>query len=468
MTRWRLTSGRCLSEATTTANVVVSNPGTDQIDVYSIVSDNPDFVANPSTFSVPPRGAQVVVVSFTPSVAALETGTLTISSNDPDEPTVVVSVQGTGLVPPQFSVAPTSVAADLMTGETESQPLTITNNGGSALTYTATVEMYTGTVVQHDDDVELPKDAIEPEGEPQILGSGGPDVFGYKWIDSDEAGGPVFDWVEIRTIGTPIPFTGDDQNLGYFPIGFDFPFYGTNFNQFRACTNGWVSFTSTSTSLSNTTLPNTGTSVPKNLLAVFWDDHDFRNNLGDAYYYYDGSRLIIEYVDARKYGQTTTTSFTYEIILYPSGTIVYQYLTMTGSAANLNSATIGQQNADGTDGLQVVYNAAYVHNNLAIKFFAMPEWLKVMPASGTVPAGGTKVLSAIFNATDMYGGDYYGAIHLDTNDPNVPRFDVPAHLHVTGAPDIASQPCQPGLRQRVPGLHQAAPAHGGQRGHRCA
>ncbi|MFZ1945928.1 MAG: S8 family serine peptidase [bacterium] len=427
--------------ATVTANLVVSNPGTDQIDVSSIVGVNPDFTVDMTAFSVPPRSAQTVVVSFTPSVATLRTDTLVISSNDPDEPTVNVTLQGTGLVPPQFWVAPTSLYADLLTGEQESQSLTIHNDGGSALTYTATVEMYTGTVVQHHDEGELPKEAIEPEGEPQINGSGGPDLFGYKWIDSDQAGGPTFDWVEISTIGTPIPFTGDDQNMGWYDVGFSFPFYGTNFTQFRASTNGWLSFTeATKTSLGNVALPNTGTSYPRNLLAPFWDDHDFRYNVGDAYYYNDGSKLIIEYKDARKYGNTTTTSFTYEVILYPSGTIVYQYLTMTGSVANLTSATIGMQNADGTDGLQVVFNAAYVHNNLAIKFYAMPEWLKVMPASGTVPAGGTKVLSALFNATDMYGGDYLGAVHLDTNDPNVPRFDVPAHLHVTGAPDVASDP----------------------------
>ena len=152
----------------------------------------------------------------------------------------------------------------------------------------------------------------------------------------------------------------------------------------------------------------------------------FRNNLGDAYYYNDGTKLIIEYVDARKYGHTTTTSFTFEIILYPNGKIVYQYLTMTGSAANLSSATIGQQNADGTDGLQIVYNAAYVHNNLAIMISAAAG---VAQGASCQRYGscrvGPRFSRAIFNATDMFGGDYEGAVHLDTNDPNVPRFDVP-------------------------------------------
>ena len=100
--------------------------------------------------------------------------------------------------------------------------------------------------MQQYDYLELGKEEVDPR--PGILGTGGPDAFGYTWIDSDEPGGPIFDWVDISGIGTPIVFdpTGykDDGNVGPFPIGFSFNFYGNTFDQFRACTNGWLSFTS--------------------------------------------------------------------------------------------------------------------------------------------------------------------------------------------------------------------------------
>ena len=178
-------------------------------------------------------------------------------------------------------------------------------------------------------------------GAPVILGTGGPDVFGYSWKDSDEPGGPAYNWIEIDGIGTPIAFNGDDQNLGPFPIGFDFPFYGTDFPTFRACTNGWLSFTSTATAFTNYALPST--SAPFNLLAVFHDDLTFTST-GDAFYHYDGTRLIVEYKAVPRL--TSGGPYTFQVHLYPSGRIEYHYQTMAGT--RLNEATIGIQNADGT------------------------------------------------------------------------------------------------------------------------
>ena len=106
----------------------------------------------------------------------------------------------------------------------------------------------------------------------------------------------------------------------------------------------------------------------------------------------------------------------------------------------LNEATIGIQNATGTDGLQVVYNADYVHDGMAIEFLLMPEWLSASPAAGTIPAGGFADIAVAFDAHDMFGGDYYGGLSIRSNDPDEGLVYVPAHLHVTGAPDITATP----------------------------
>jgi hypothetical protein len=312
----------------------------------------------------------------------------------------------------------------------------VSNTGGSDLYFDTAVDL-AGVVTVHDDQGEIPKGDPGPPGQPQLMGTGGPDAFGYTWVDSDEPGGPIFNWIEIDGIGTSMGLGSDDQNAGWFPIGFDFPFYGNTFSEFRASSNGWLSFTEASlTSYSNYALPTTSSSAPKNLLAPFWDDLTF-SSAGEAYYYYDGTRTIIEYKDVPRLG-TGGGPYTFQVILYPTGKIVFQYLTMAGT--RLDEATIGIQNEDGTDGLQVVYNADYVHDNMAIEFAFIADWLSVDPVSGTVPAGGFVDLDVRFNAAELFGGLYEGGIHLINNDPDEGLVIVPATLNVTGAPDIDVDP----------------------------
>ena len=105
---------------------------------------------------------------------------------------------------------------------------------------------------------------------PVVLGRGGPDAFGYEWVDSDEPDGPTFEWRDITGNGTQIPMSNDDQNLGPFDIGFDFPYYGQTYSQFYVCSNGWASFTSTDAVYFNSELPNVD--APTDMLAPFWDD----------------------------------------------------------------------------------------------------------------------------------------------------------------------------------------------------
>jgi hypothetical protein len=115
-------------------------------------------------------------------------------------------------------------------------------------------------------------------------------------------------------------------------------------------------------------LPNAATRTPENLLAAFWDDLDFRT-AGDAYSHYDGSKFIIEYVNVPHL--SSGGPYTFEIILYPSGTIDFQYLSMNGT--RLNEATIGIQNQAKDIGLQVAFNQPYVKDNLRVRFSRAPS-----------------------------------------------------------------------------------------------
>ncbi|MGE5175287.1 MAG: S8 family serine peptidase [Hyphomicrobiales bacterium] len=425
--------------ATPEKTLLVTNPGTDDLVVTGIQSSDGTLTASPTSFTLHPLSGQAVTVTYAPTAPAALAATLTIESNDPDAPSLAVAVTGAAVPAPSFSVSPTAFDVALLTNTATSRPLRVSNSGGSDFTFTA--ETVTNapsgsvTVGTDADNVPVGKGEADVQSGPAPLKSGGPDVFGYTYKDSDEPDGPAFSWVDVRTVGTQIPMTGDDQNTGPYPIGFSFPFYGNSFDSFRICTNGFVSFTSTKTTYTNTTIPNTGSTVPENLLAVYWDDFNF-STVQHAYYYNDGTKLVIQYQDVTRLSDTGTNTF--EIVLYPNGTILYQYLTM--NMALKTSGTIGIQNQDRNDGLQVVFNATYIKNSLAVRFRPPARFLTVSPASGTVPPGGFVDLNVGFNAADLFGGVYEGAVRIQGNDPVLPELEVPARLTVTGVPDIAATP----------------------------
>ncbi len=177
-----------------------------------------------------------------------------------------------------------------------------------------------------------------------IDGSGGPDAFGYRWKDSDAPGGPAFDWIDISTTGTVAIASGDDTNIGPFPIGFTFKYYGTDFTTFRVCANGFLSFTATTGPYNNLALPST--TAPFNLLAPFWDDLNVTGGAAKVLYQVVGGALVVEWFQVPHYDSGGTNPggpYTFEIILYPNGKIVYQYLTL--GTTRLNECTVGIQNA---------------------------------------------------------------------------------------------------------------------------
>jgi hypothetical protein len=329
---------------------------------------------------------------------------------------------------PDVDLSPTSFDVSVTAGDTQTEHLTIANSGEGNLTYTISVttqakDAFPGPALK------LDKGESDPRvGDAPLSGSGGPDAFGYTWIDSDEPGGPVYDWFDISTMGTS-PGSDDDGNYGPIDIGFSFLFYGNTHTTLQICTNGWLSFTSSSTEYTNEQIPNGAD--PNDLIAPFWDDLNPTDG-GAIYYYGDqaNDRFIVQWDQVpHYYDPPDTGTYTFQAILYEDGRIVYQYNSLVGS---LTSCTVGIENADGTDGLEVVFNQAYLHDGMAILFEASQPWLTVTPSSGTVEPDSADVVDVVLNAAALGEGTYTGTITVDSNDPDEPSLDVPVVLHVTG------------------------------------
>jgi subtilisin family serine protease len=450
-----------------TLDLEVRNNGTDVLTVSQIQSSDPAFTADATAFAIGPQGRRIVRVRFAPSQVRSYPATLTITSDDPDTPSLVVPLSGAGVGPPVAHVTPAQVPVALAntlgpTAQVELKTVVIENTGGADLHWHARANAINlappgggalagsrggadaawgewwaerRVAVDESNGGQPPKNAPAERGRPVLEASGGPDAAGYRWLDSDDPGGPPFAWADITTAGTSIPFWRDDQTSPPIALPFVFPFYDHGFSSVRVCSNGWLSFTSNDSAYFNWPLPNTALRAPANLIAPYWDDMDFRAG-GQVFYAFDGQRFIVSYVGAPHWTSPDVLggTYTFQVLLYPSGQIDFQYLTVSGP--NQTSATIGLQNEDKSIGLQVAYNTAYVHNGLRVKISRLPPWLSVLPDSGVVEPGGRDTLRLRCDATGVPDGDHESTVEILSNDPLTSRIEVPVHLHVgatTGA-----------------------------------
>ena len=202
--------------------------------------------------------------------------------------------------------------------------------------------------------------------------SGGPDAYGYTWIDSDEAGGPVYNWIDITGTGTALGIL--DDNEANITIPFSFEFYGVSSTALRIGNNGGIIFNATSGDLlaGNLTLP---TANWARGMVAYWDDID--DETGNVYWEVQGvepnRQLIVEWYNRPHYNNTG--SVTFEMILYErTNAIVFQYADVGFGSASYDSgvsATVGiQGSSTAADSLYLLYsyNTVSLHDNLAIRF----------------------------------------------------------------------------------------------------
>lgn len=257
--------------------------------------------------------------------------------------------------------------------------------------------------------------------------SGGPDSYGYLWLDSNELGGPDFEWIDISSYGTLVDFTHNDQSPGVYPLDFTVNFYGTEYSSFRVNPNGWIGFGDDDDAWSNTSLPSS--SAPRPAIFPFWDDLFPVSNGGSGlvYYHTDGDRLIVMFEEVRSWSSSSST-FTFEMILYANGTIKFQYLDMNDTS---ESATIGIQNSAGNTALQMVYNSAYVEDNLAIIIYETVDWLSVSPTTGSIENGAHQDINIDVQSSELDLGEYLCTLFISTNDPENSIVEIPVDLLVS-------------------------------------
>ncbi len=322
--------------------------------------------------------------------------------------------------PPALDVDTSPITVAVFPGDSDTHTLSIGNTGSSCLSYaidfTETTSLQlpdSGPVVFTPPTDQNPdvKDGPEERGVAQLRGSGGPDAFGYNWIDSDEPGGPVYNWVDISGTGTSISLGDDDFEEVALP--FTFEFYGIPQSLVKIGSNGYLTFGGDGTDFTNDPIP-TNTD-PNDLIAVYWDDLDPGNGTGNIYYQDMGDgRFIVQWDELPHF--PNDGSFTFQAILNASGSMLFQYENIAPAAGDENSATIGIEDATASDGLQVVFNAPYVHNELAVRISSI--WVSATPTGGVVVPAGSENVELLFDSAGLAEGTYTADMTITTNEPD--------------------------------------------------
>lgn len=360
---------------------------------------------------------------------------------------------GTTWIAPQISVNPLSIG-HVMTPQMEiTDTVTISNITGSPSTLDFSVMLDNNTFPGGLVDAKLVPNSsggAEQKGDDMkddqpdtygvsLEGSGGPDAFGYEWIDSNEPNGPQYVWEDIVSTGTLVTNwiatgTFDPKDEGYagpFPLGFNFKFYGETKTQIYVSSNGILHFSPlTANIITNASIPSTA--HPNDYISPFWDDLDGRTQ-GTVHYKQDGNRFIIQFTNWQRY--SATGSLTFQVVLYNSGRIMFYYNNMN---ATLASATVGIENSTGTIGLQVAYNAAYVANGLAVKISADPDWVTNTLSGGTIYNGNSVDVVLTLRSEDFPLGSYSMDLIVNSNDPLNPTVTVPITMELVIPVELSS------------------------------
>ncbi len=243
-------------------------------------------------------------------------------------------------------------------------------------------------------DKELLTDYLERTGEdwpsPRDNGNpldnvGGPDGGDYYYVDSVTPDTATYDWIELR--GDPEATwvtawnsgSDDTYSTSRYGIGFSFPFYGVAQDSVRFATNGFIQFTTTATSLSNSTLPSSNVAGPA--IFPYWDDlhltYGGQTNGTVVAIKNFGNYTVIEY-DSIGFCCASGSELKFEVLLFDDGKIKFQYNTLHVVDSEDSSMTIGIQSngAAGSPALQYCYGSSgsnftghYPTNGLAIWFY---------------------------------------------------------------------------------------------------
>jgi hypothetical protein len=258
-------------------------------------------------------------------------------------------------------------------------------------------------------------------------GQGGPDSYGYSWIDSEEPGGPDWAWTDISETGELIDGLGDDNVVGPFEFPFEFPFYGQSKNHFWISANGCISFNDQIIPFANGPIPTNNNYI--DFIAWFWDDLIIDTAISRVYYQNFDEKTVVQFTKMVHY-PGTESFITGQVIMMVNGTILIKYRQISEDFETI-SATAGLQSWNPELGLHVFYNQEYVHSELAVRFDLQRNFItSVNPSSLTLSPGTQETIWITYSSEGFEPGGYEQELKCVSSLPDYPHILLHNVMHV--------------------------------------
>jgi hypothetical protein len=199
---------------------------------------------------------------------------------------------------------------------------------------------------------------------------GGPDAFGYTWMDSNEPGGPAYAWFDITQIGSQLSGFGDDNFIGPKPLGGPFTYYWYTVDKCWIGSNGYISFQPGNIAANFPAIPNP-TGVNDYITGLMADLMFLgNNNPAKVYYYVSLDTFCMSYHNVPYWSPNFpgyTGSNTFQIILNRAdSSITINFQSFSGISQS--NVSVGIENSVGNMGLQPLTTLP-PNQNYTIKYY---------------------------------------------------------------------------------------------------
>ncbi|MGH7725877.1 MAG: choice-of-anchor D domain-containing protein [Candidatus Eiseniibacteriota bacterium] len=453
-----LNFGVVLIGETGTLSVEVENVGTDLLTVSGVEISPAEFQTDPSGFVLEPGASLSLAVDFSPVDAGEETGVLTLHSNDPNDPTILVPLHAEGRVPPEIDVTPTSIDVALGSGESTTRNLTLSNTGGTDLQFTISFQdVFSGLArvagVRSGQSAGMIAETATDQRTNQA-----PPGYVPTLSQPDTAGE-----ASVLLVQDVLPWgrTSNQDVLAANGIAFDvvgtaeLPF--VNLGSYRSVIVAGDQFTQSYTNLAAqavqlaTYVQNGGR---LEFHAAGWGFHGGNASLvtlpGGVGIVSDPRERNIVLLPAHPLAAGLPASFdaSYASLAYltnipPQASVVIADDRIDRATLIDYRFGIGRVIA-GTQPLefyapQLGTPISTLHSNMILYGLAGLPWLTANPLTGSVSPGSSAEIVLTFNAADLTPGTYDALVVVESNDQDEDPFPVQVHLEVAMAASVSAE-----------------------------